>query len=74
MAAKTTITVFTPYPFKEGDKIYIADGPRKGDWLVKGLTDKKVHLQCPVSDKKFEWARFCYHTETRQVDQWPQPD
>ena len=74
MAAKTMITVFTPYPFKVGEKIYIAGGVRKGDWLVTGVTDKKVQLKCPISGKEFQWTRFCYRTEARQVDQWPQPD
>ena len=74
MTADTQITVFKPYPFEAGEKIYIEDGPRRGDWLVVDVTDKKVRLKCPVSSKEFQWNRFCYHTEIRTVTQWPQPD
>ncbi len=53
--------IFKQYPFKAGQKIYIQDGPRKGDWEVVDVTDKKVRLKCPVSLKEFEWNRFCYN-------------
>jgi hypothetical protein len=74
MTAKTTITVFSPYPFKIGEKIYIDDGPRKGDWIVASVTEHKVHLRCPVSGKVFKWDRFCHQTHRAEVAKWPQPD
>jgi hypothetical protein len=54
------ITVFTPYPFRPGQKINITEGPRRGDWVVAEVTDKKVRLRCPVSYREFDWDRFCY--------------
>ncbi len=69
----TDVTVFSPYDFFEGQKINIASGPRKGDWEVVGLTERKVKLKCPISFKEFEWNRFCYFVEDRQ-DRWPRED
>ena len=48
----------------------IEEGPRRGDWEVVGVSDAKVKLRCPISKREFEWARFCYVTETRE-DTWP---
>ena len=67
------VSVFSPYSFSEGQKINIADGPRKGDWEVVGVTAKKVKLRCPVSLREFEWDRFCYFVEDRD-DLWPRKD
>ena len=61
------VTVFKSYPFKVGQKINISDGPRKGDWEVVALTDRKVKLRCPFSHREFDWDRFCYVVE-EQVD------
>jgi len=66
------VTLFEPYPFKVGQKIRIEGGKRHGDWEVVGLSDAKVKLRCPISNREFEWARFCYHTETRGNAVWPQ--
>jgi hypothetical protein len=68
------VAMFRPYPFQIGQKINIETGPRKGDWEVIGLSDRKVKLRCPVSLREFEWARFCYFMEDREIDQWPQED
>ena len=68
------VVFFKPYPFIEGQKIYITDGPRRGDWEVIGVTERKVKLRCPVSSREFEWDRFCYHAEDRRIAEWPQPD
>ena len=68
------VTVFTPFEFQVGQKIYIEKGPRKGDWEVVGVTDRKVRLKCPVSLREFEWNLFCYHTGERILDAWPQKD
>ena len=67
------VTVFKPYPFTEGQRINIADGPRRGDWEVVGVTERKVKLKCPVSFREFEWDRFCYHVADREQP-WPGED
>ena len=69
--ANHEVTVFKRYTFEPGQKINIADGPRKGDWLVTGVTERKVMLKCPVSGHEVEWDRFCYFVETREQDVWP---
>lgn len=67
------VSVFSPYSFFEGQKINIESGPRKGDWEVIGVTERKVKLRCPVSLREFEWDRFCYFVEDRD-DLWPRKD
>lgn len=69
-----TVTRFRPYPFHVGQKIHIEGGPRRGDWQVVGLSDRKVRLRCPVSFKEFEWDLFCYFAEDRQQEPWPRRD
>ncbi len=66
------VTLFKPYPFYEGQKINIQEGPRKGDWEVAGITERKVKLRCPISHKEFEWNRFCYVVEETADAKWPQ--
>jgi len=68
------VTVFSPFDFYEGQKIHIESGPRKGDWEVVGVTERKVKLKCPISFKEFEWNRFCYRTGERTFKAWPQKD
>lgn len=70
---KHDVTVFSPYPFKIGEKIYIDGGRRKGDWKVVGLADHKVTLKCPVSLREFEFNRFCYFVKSEKA-QWPRKD
>ena len=72
--AKADVVVFKLYPFVTGQKIYIDDGPRKGDWEVVGISDRKIKLRCPVSFREFEWDRFCYFVEMRKDEQWPHQD
>ena len=60
---KETVIIFRPYPFVVGQKIYIAEGPRHGDWEVIGVSERKVKLRCPFSHLEFEWDRFCYVVE-----------
>lgn len=67
------VTIFSPYAFAVGQKINIAEGPRKGDWEVVGITERKVKLKCPISLKEFEWDRFCYHVADR-TQPWPGED
>ena len=66
--------MFRPYPFHVGQKIHIEGGPRKGDWEVIGLTERKVKLRCPVSLRELEWDRFCYFVDEIEGVQWPQKD
>jgi len=67
---KQTVTLFRPYDFVPGQKIHIESGPRKGDWKVVGMTDRKIKLQCPISLKTFEWNRFCYFAEEHKSAEW----
>ncbi len=71
MSEKDDVTVFAPYPFQPGQKINISGGPRKGDWEVIRVGVKKVTLRCPVSQREFDWNRFCYVTEEHVVRPWP---
>ena len=57
---KHDVTVFSPYPFKVGQKIYIDDGRRKGDWEVVSMDNHKIKLKCPVSLREFEFNHFFY--------------
>ena len=66
-------SVFHPYPLQVGHKIFIESGPRRGDWEVIGLSDRKVKLRCPFSGREVEWDRFCYLVEERR-GLWPHPD
>jgi hypothetical protein len=65
------VAVFKPYPFKQGQKINIQSGPRKGDWEVVSVTDRKVTLRCPFSLREFDWNRFCYVVEEKSGVGWP---
>ena len=68
------VAIFSPYPFEVGQKIHIAGGPRRGDWEVIGVGDHKVRLKCPVSFREFDWSRFCYFVEERDIKEWPQKE
>jgi hypothetical protein len=68
---RETVTIFKPYSFRKGQKIRIVGGKRKGDWEVVGMTDRTVKLRCPISERIFEWHRFCYMTEERENEPWP---
>jgi hypothetical protein len=71
---KDPVLYFRPYPFAIGQRIYIESGPRRGDWEVVGVSDRKVKLRCPVSKRELEWNRFCYFVEERTDGPWPHPD
>jgi len=68
------VTLFRPYPFRIGQKIHIEEGPRKGDWEVIGISDRKIKLKCPVSLREFDWNQFCYYVDELEVAEWPQKD
>ncbi|SPD74656.1 conserved hypothetical protein [uncultured Desulfobacterium sp.] len=65
------VIFFEPYPFRIGQKINIKAGPRRGDWLVIDVSDRKVKFRCPVSLREFEWDLFCYFVEEKTVAEWP---
>ena len=70
--AEHKVIVFREYPFVAGDKIHVADGCRRGDWLVIGVGERKIQLRCPVSGREVEWEiTFCF-AEERQQTEWPQ--
>jgi len=68
------VVFFEPFPFRVGLKIHINSGPRKGDWEVIGVSERKVKLRCPVSLREFEWDRFCYLMDEKNGVEWPQRD
>ncbi len=68
------VTVFSPYAFTLGQKIYIDEGRRKGDWEVVAFDDLKVKLKCPISKKEFEFNRFCYLVKDEKGVPWPRKD
>ncbi len=70
---KDTVLIFRPYPFEVGQRIYIEEGARRGDWEVIGVSDRKVKLRCPISKREFEWTRFCYFVEASEDSPSPHP-
>lgn len=68
-----TVAIFKPYPFEVGQRIYIASGPRYGDWEVIGVSERKLRLRCPVSRRELEWDHFCYLVEESADSPWPHP-
>jgi len=72
--AKHDITMFQVYPFRAGQKIRIEGGSRHGDWEVIDVSNRKVKLRCPISNREYEWDRFCFFVEERPAAEWPQED
>jgi hypothetical protein len=73
-AEKHTVITFRSYPLQVGQKIFIEDGPRRGDWEVIDVTDRKVSFRCPISHREFTWDRFCYFVEKQENSPWPHSD
>ncbi|MGA1824664.1 MAG: hypothetical protein ACMUIP_08360 [bacterium] len=65
------VAFFRLYPFEIGQKVHIDGGPRNGDWEVVGINEKKIKLQCPISQRIYEWDRFCFFVEERDGIKWP---
>ena len=59
-AAGDTVLILRPYPVRVGQKITIEAGPRRGDWEIIGVDDRKLRLRCPISHKELDCDRFCY--------------
>ncbi|UCD87284.1 MAG: hypothetical protein JSV01_05885 [Desulfobacterales bacterium] len=72
--ATNKVANFRPYPFHVGQKIHIDGGPRRGDWEVIEVSERKVKLRCPISQREFAWDRFCYFVEERNSMEWPHQD
>jgi hypothetical protein len=70
--AKHDIIIFQVYPFRAGQKIHIEGGSRHGDWEVIAVSERKVKLRCPISNREYEWDRFCFFIEERPAAEWPQ--
>jgi hypothetical protein len=68
---KQKVTIFKPYPFEVGQKIRIEGSRREGDWEVTDITERKVTLRCPLSNKEYTWDLFCYFTEEKDDTLWP---
>lgn len=68
------VTFFRPYTFAIGEKITIEGGPRRGDWEVIGVSERKIKLRCPVTQREVEWDRFCYYLEKLHGAEWPHAD
>jgi len=68
---KHDVTLFTPYPFKAGQKIRINGSRRQGDWEVVAVGEHTVTLRCPISKKEYEWPLFCYFSEEKKEQEWP---
>ena len=66
------VTVFRSYSFQVGQKIRIEGSRRKGDWEVAAIGEHKVTLRCPISNKEFEWTKFCYLVDKEKGVEWPQ--
>ncbi len=68
------VTVFKSYPFTVGQKIRIEGGRRGGDWEIAEVGEHKVTLKCPISQKEFSWANFCYFVDEQENTTWPLKD
>ena len=68
---KHKVRIFKPYPFQVGQKIRIEGSRRGGDWEVAAVTERKVTLRCPISNKEYTWDLFCYLAEEKDNVSWP---
>lgn len=66
-----SIMFFKTQPFLAGQKIHILDGPRRGDWQVIEVGERKMKLKCPVSFKEIEVERFMIFAEEKTGVPWP---
>jgi hypothetical protein len=66
-----SVTIFRPYQFQPGQKINISGGPRRGDWEVIEVGERKIKLRCPVSLRVIECDHFCFFIEEATGVPWP---
>ena len=69
--AGDTVLILRPYPVWVGQKIFIEAGPRRGDWEIIGVGDRKLRLRCPVSHKELDCDWFCYVVTEAAGIPWP---
>ena len=70
-AAEDTVLILRPYPVRVGQKITIDSGPRRGDWEIIGVGDRKLRLRCPISHKELDSDWFCYVVTEAAGIPWP---
>ena len=70
-AAGDTVLILRPYPVKVGQKITIESGPRRGDWEIIGVGDRKLRLRCPISQRELDADWFCYVVTEAAGIPWP---
>jgi hypothetical protein len=70
-AAGDTVLILRPYPVRVGQKIFIDGGPRRGDWEIIGVGDRKMRLRCPISHQEVDCDRFCYVVTEAAGIPWP---
>jgi len=69
-----SVTIFRPYHLQPGQKIHIGGGPRRGDWEVIEVGERKIKLRCPVSLRVIECDHFCFFIEEATGVPWPRQE
>ena len=54
-----TALILRPYPVRVGQKITIQAGPRRGDWEIIGVGERKLRRRGPISHKELDCDWFC---------------
>ncbi len=70
-AGGDTVLIMRPYPVRVGQKITIEAGPRRGDWEIIGVGERKLRLRCPISHKELDCDWFCYVVTEAAGVPWP---
>ena len=65
------VAVFEPYPFCVGQKIRIENSRRAGAWEIAAGGDNTGPLRCPISNKTFDWNKFCDLVAEEEDAVWP---
>jgi len=68
---KHDVTLFKTYPVRKGQKIRIEDSKRSGDWEIIEVTENKMTLKCPISEKELTVDRFCFLVQELENEPWP---
>lgn len=69
-----TVLILRPYPVRVGQKITIEAGPRRGDWEIIEVGERKLRLRCPISHQELDCDRFCYVVTEAAGIPWPHRD
>jgi hypothetical protein len=70
-AGADTVLILRPYPVRVGQRITIEAGPRRGDWEIIEVGDRRLRLRCPISHKELDCDRFCYVVTEAAGIPWP---